>query len=553
MSNFMTPKDLKELGAPKSPEKKKRSEVPVRVFVGGGQKYWGPTSQRDEAITKKIPEILHRFAPEVEIVTGGMPGIADIFAKEWKGSCLDIVSSEYAMEYDMRNTGRQFQIIGESQEKRRLAVTNLKGIACALFIQGGKYSTHEIKLFQEKGIPIVTLYGGGGASGGMCPYKGWSYTPHESVLRSIVSSKDPNENVFNIANVLTGYILHNISGEIADIRGDSGETKKLKMDLTSSMCGILNSDEIEEEEEQVTTPHLVDLGEAGEEEQARILSAMEAPDPSGPTKVLFSIDIESRGDNVIEHGVLSIGYCVGLIDRPEVLAKGRISLKPLQYIDQGDVNILDEVFAATRSKLLSEHPANPSPASELPSLVKTQHFEERCLDEFWLNEEKNPGGKEKMQLMVEEGVDPIEGIRQFRAILDHYDDGEVFKAHVLSDNVVFDAGWLNYYLYKAGCPDLSHTAKGRYRRIFDMVDYRRGVCHMDHADTWMNEKAIIEHFRLDVNPDDHTHMPDEDAEYIYQFYVRLMNLVRTKDPVHFPREGHSPIPDSGVGLGSRTT
>lgn len=186
----------------------------VRVFVGGGQEYYGPTAERDENITKKAAEILYRYVPTVQIVTGGMPGIADIFATEWVklgGDCLDVVSQKYHQEYTERETGRSVMIAGNDQKHRRLRVTSLENIRCALFIQGGQYSTHEIKLFQEKDIPVVTLYGGGGASGGQCPYEGWVYEAPPHVLRSIVASTNPNEHVFNMANVLAGSVIHEIS------------------------------------------------------------------------------------------------------------------------------------------------------------------------------------------------------------------------------------------------------------------------------------------------------------------------------------------------------
>lgn len=226
---------------------------------------------------------------------------------------------------------------------------------------------------------------------------------------------------------------------------------------------------------------------------------------SGPVQVAVSIDIESRGDDLIKHGILSIGYCVGRLDREEVLDRGRISLNPLTY--------------------LSYEETKTCAPQELVTARKTQQFEQRCLEEFWLNEDKNPGGKQKLQILMAEGVDPIIGIKKFRDLLDSYDDGVNFQAKIISDNIIFDGGWIDYYLSLAGFGRLQHDVNGRYRRVFDTVDYRRGVCRMDYGDKWMNEKQIIAHFGLTVNPDDHTHMPDDDAEYIYRFHVQLVNKI----------------------------
>jgi hypothetical protein len=495
----------------------------VRVFVGGGQQYWGPTATRDELVTKKMAEILHRFAPEIQIVTGGMPGIADIFANAWEGSCLDVVSSEYLEKYKKRNTQRLFQVTGVSQEKRRLAVTNLEGIKCAVFIQGGKYSTHEIKLFQERGIPIVTLYGGGGAAGGQCPYDGWTYEPHASVKSSIVASTDPDANVFTIANVMAGRVLHNISETLTQIRFEEGEAKKSKkMDLTASMSGHV------EEEERVIISDLMDIEEDNEmaKERARVLSATSVPSPrESPTKVAFALDIEGRGDNLLKNGILSIGWCVMRIDTGEILEKGRISLQPLLYMDPDDILFFHECETGDPDSIPRDVLV---PVDDMYDSywVKTQVFEERCLQEFWLNEEKFPGNKAKMQTMMGEAVDAMDGIKAFRNVLDKWDDGVQWESKILSDNVVYDCGWINYYLSLAGCRILALGPNNRYRRVFDTVDYRRGVCAMDYGDLWLNEREIIKLYDLDVDPDNHTHMPDDDAEYIAMYHIQLLNKVK---------------------------
>ena len=509
-----------------SQQKRPAKSPVIKVFVGGGQDYHGPTSLRDARVTKKIPEILHRFAPEIEIVTGGMLGIANNFAETWEGACLDVVSSEHAKDYIARDkrTSREYIVMGEGQEKRRLAVTQLEGIKCALFIQGGKYSTHEIKLFQERGIPIVTLYGGGGAAGGQCPYDGWIYMPHVSIKSSIVASTDPDANVFTIANMMVGQVLHNISEALTAFRFEKGEVKKSKkMDLTASMSGHVE----EEVEEKVTTPHLMDLDEEG---RARIFLDAPALSPNEcPTKVALALDIEGRGDNLIKNGILSIGWCVVRIDTRKILEKGRISLYPLQYVDHSGLSTVHEMAYVLGENLVGKLDGSQEFiefTEKAIDVVKTQVFEERCLQEFWLNEEKFPGNKVKMHTMMSEAVPTIEGIRAFRAILDKWDDGVQWECKILSDNVVYDCGWLNYYLSLAGCRILALGPNNRYRRVFDTVDYRRGVCAMDYGDLWLNEREIIKLYDLNVDPDKHTHFPDDDAEYIATFHIQLLNKVK---------------------------
>jgi len=153
-----------------------------RLFIGGGQDYHGPTAQRDREIVTAVAQCLaNEFSEDIQLVTGGMPGIPDDFARAYRQAggthVLCVVSSEQEEAFRKRNEETKFdyQVIGESQEKRRIAVTKLEGIKAALFIQGGKYSTHEMKLFEENGIPIITLWSSGGAAGGTQPYEGYSY------------------------------------------------------------------------------------------------------------------------------------------------------------------------------------------------------------------------------------------------------------------------------------------------------------------------------------------------------------------------------------------
>lgn len=142
---------------------------------------------------------------DVEVVTGGTPGIPADFVAAWGGPRLDVVSMEYLTDYIERTGGKHpYRVVPRSQKDRRIALSKLDGIVCALFIQGGQYSTHEIKLFQERGVPIVPLYSGGGAAGGELPYEGWSYTAPEDVLHSVLA--DPGASAEHAASVLAHRI-----------------------------------------------------------------------------------------------------------------------------------------------------------------------------------------------------------------------------------------------------------------------------------------------------------------------------------------------------------
>lgn len=186
--------------------------VPL-IFVGGGQDYYGETAERDKNVVKALAVRLEKSLPsEVQIVYGGMPGIPEDFCKAFghPDRVLAVVSSEQEEAYGKRNPGFNFRVIGDTQEKRRLGVVRLKHIRCAIFVQGGKYSTHEIKLFKERGdVPIVAFWGSGGASGGTQPYEGWTFQDKPKNDTSLLCSTDPKEDPDKIAEALEAEVLIN--------------------------------------------------------------------------------------------------------------------------------------------------------------------------------------------------------------------------------------------------------------------------------------------------------------------------------------------------------
>jgi SLOG cluster4 family len=176
-----------------------------KLIIIGGQSYMGPTAERDKKVVEQTAqELFNLIGNSVCVTTGGMPGIPDDFARAWNeagGKYIQcIVSSEHEEAFKLRNTGFNYIIAGKSQLERRLALSQLENVYAVLAIQGGKYTTHELQLFEEKGAPIVTFWGSGGAAGGMCPYdNGYVYTKEPA---GILCSTDPNEDSAQIAKAL---------------------------------------------------------------------------------------------------------------------------------------------------------------------------------------------------------------------------------------------------------------------------------------------------------------------------------------------------------------
>lgn len=192
-------------------EKKKIMIGLPRFFIGGGMAYYGPTAERDKKVVKFLAHnMFNLFGNSIEIVTGGTAGIPEEFALEWNSiggkHVLSVVSSEYEEEYLSRNLPFKHIIVGKSQEARRIAVTKLENIKCAIFIQGGKFSTHEMILFNQNKVQIVPFVGSGGAAGGTQPYNEMNYEPEERFKKGLIASADPNEDPQEIAKAIINEI-----------------------------------------------------------------------------------------------------------------------------------------------------------------------------------------------------------------------------------------------------------------------------------------------------------------------------------------------------------
>lgn len=183
--------------------------------MGGGQEYYGPTADRDKQVVLLLASNLQKIAVEdygiqIQVITGGTAGVPDDFASHYRGNVLDVVSEEYVEAYKERTQHqhhRTYWVAGATQEQRRLAFATNPDIALALFIQGGQYTTHEIKIFMEKKKPIILFWGSGGASGGAIPYQGWS-APMPQQPCDVTMSTDPAEDAQTIALALMHKILN---------------------------------------------------------------------------------------------------------------------------------------------------------------------------------------------------------------------------------------------------------------------------------------------------------------------------------------------------------
>lgn len=193
--------------------------------------------------------------------------------------------------------------------------------------------------------------------------------------------------------------------------------------------------------------------------------------------VVFSVDIETRGQGPKSNGIISIGVCVGSTTNDNVLEKCRFDMKPFPH----------------------------------------QIMEQQCYDEFW---SKYLDNFEKLQ---KDAGDPIIMTKKFRDMLDKWD--KTNTVYILCDNPSFDFGIINYYLDVAGCPSLNYRINNdgtlSYRSTHDAKSYARAMLHQGFNNPWIDDNELISKIKernVDLNPDDHDHMPENDAEFIYRLH-----------------------------------
>jgi hypothetical protein len=161
------------------------------IAIVGGQDYHGPTAERDKKVALELGKRLASHVPSLLMINGGTPGIPmDVFQGylEAGGSPKHLVSclsKKYEPEFHAQEKKLSHGlVVGDTQEERRIFLAQkLKGIHCVCAIQGGQYTTHELKLFDEQKVPIMALRGSGGAAGGQVPWGEYGYVFCQETLK----------------------------------------------------------------------------------------------------------------------------------------------------------------------------------------------------------------------------------------------------------------------------------------------------------------------------------------------------------------------------------
>lgn len=152
-------------------------------------------------------------------------------------------------------------------------------------------------------------------------------------------------------------------------------------------------------------------------------------------------------------------------------------------------------------------------------LDNNQEFDKKTKADFWDKNEK------AYRIIMDESEKPFEQIKKFAKIIDDYD--EKYDLRILSDNPQFDIGFINYYYAKfLDRNPLSYMTDGTFRPIYDTVSYIRGLMVMSYNNIFVNYNLVKNKFKLDIDIKP-THLPDDDAEYIYNMHFKLIKKVKT--------------------------
>jgi len=226
---------------------------------------------------------------------------------------------------------------------------------------------------------------------------------------------------------------------------------------------------------------------------------------------IVAVDGEWRGNNALSNGILALGWVIGRADRCEIVHKERINFGPLEYVSAKQTNDL----------------ANEDCVKPVGPFLNTQDYEPRCLDEFW---SKHLEQKATFELNP---TDPMLAIAMFKNMLDELEE-KCFTVILISDAPGCDFHYINTYLDHAGLPSINTTIAGKYRQVYSTEDYARGALGMGYDHPHLRDQDLIDALEIPVVRGDHDHMPENDAEYIYNLHWHTIQKTRKKKKKKIP-------------------
>ncbi len=188
------------------------------------------------------------------------------------------------------------------------------------------------------------------------------------------------------------------------------------------------------------------------------------------TILLCALDIETSGPKLIKNGILSIGICAGTISG-NIIVKKRIDLE----------------------------------------LEEDQTYDKYTYDNFWT---KNLN---VLETIKKDAINPKDAMIEFMKIINYLDEN--FQLIIISDCVSFDIGFINYYLAKyLDRKPLTYDYKDSFRPVYDSDSYNRGVVKATYRNIYTNDVQIMNKLKFNISKSGVIHMPEDDAEYIYNLH-----------------------------------
>ena len=190
--------------------------------------------------------------------------------------------------------------------------------------------------------------------------------------------------------------------------------------------------------------------------------------------ILCAIDIETSGPKLIKNGILSIGVCAGSVTG-SILVKKRFDLN----LDEG------------------------------------QEYDRDCYDNFW---KKNMNVLEEIK---KNAIYPRVAMTKFMKVIDELD--EKYQLIIISDCITFDIGFINYYLSKyLDRKPLTYNIKGNFRPVYDTDSYSRGTVGASYKNIYTDDTKVMKSLNFTVPRKGINHMPEDDAEYIYNMHRMVL-------------------------------
>jgi DNA polymerase III epsilon subunit-like protein len=191
---------------------------------------------------------------------------------------------------------------------------------------------------------------------------------------------------------------------------------------------------------------------------------------------VLALDIETTGPNMIHHGMIAIGYCLGDINN-NVIESGRFCIQ----------------------------------------LDKDQDYDAKTWTRFWSKHQ------DILEIIKKEARPPKEQMMKFAKFIDALDDK--YNLRIITDNPSFDVAFINYYLAKYTNKDsINYRYEKEYRPIIDTDSYSRGLLKKTYITEWVSDSDMMKQLNITVDAKT-THLPDEDATYIYKFHTKLISIL----------------------------